>query len=57
MATKSFDEDMVLDTQEAVDNFIRAFDLAERRGPLDLSKTKGISSNPKMMENLMRDIS
>ena len=36
MATKSFDIDLVLDTDEAMRNFLDAIQTADRRGPLKL---------------------
>ena len=37
MATQSFYQDIVLKTQEEVDRLIKAFDEADRRGPIDTS--------------------
>ena len=36
MSTKSFDIDLVLDTDEAMQNFIDAIQEADRRGPLEI---------------------
>ena len=46
MATQSFYEDLVLRTPEAVRNLERAIELADKRGPLVLEGTKGISDDP-----------
>ena len=46
MATQSFNEDLVLRTPEAVRNLERAIELADKRGPLVLEGTKGISDDP-----------
>ena len=37
MATQSFYQDIVLRTKEEVDRLVRAFDEADRRGPIDTS--------------------
>jgi hypothetical protein len=36
MATESFDIDLVLDTEEALLNFLKAIEAADRRGPMVL---------------------
>jgi hypothetical protein len=36
VATRSFEIDMVLDTDEALQNFLNALESADRRGPLEL---------------------
>ena len=36
MSTRSFDIDLVLDTEEALLNFLKAIEDADRRGPLKL---------------------
>jgi hypothetical protein len=36
MAKESFDVDLVLDTDEALQNFIDAIEAADARGPLEL---------------------
>ena len=36
MSTKSFDIDLVLDTDEALQNFLDAVETADRRGPIEL---------------------
>lgn len=46
MATQSFYEDLVLRTPEAVRNLERAIELADKRGPLVLEVTRGISDDP-----------
>lgn len=48
MATQSFYEDLVLRTPEAVKNLEKAIELADKRGPLVLEGTKGISNNPEL---------
>jgi hypothetical protein len=35
VATISFDLDLILDTEEAVQNFLNALEAADRRGPLE----------------------
>jgi hypothetical protein len=35
-STKSFDIDLVLDTEESLQNFLEAMEMADRRGPLEL---------------------
>jgi len=49
MSTRSFDIDLVLDTEEALLNFLKAIEAADRRGPLklhdyteDLDRTKAL---------------
>ncbi len=37
MATISFDMELVIDSDEAAENFIRAIDAADARGPLEFS--------------------
>lgn len=37
MAKESFDIDLVLNTDEALQNFLDAIEVADRRGPLNLS--------------------
>ena len=46
MATQSFNEDLILRTLEAVRNLERAIELADKRGPLVLEGTRGISDDP-----------
>jgi len=36
MSTRSFDEDLILDTDEAILNFLKAIEAADRRGPMVL---------------------
>jgi len=36
MATESFDIDLVLDTDEALQNFLNALEAADRRGPMEI---------------------
>jgi len=36
MSAKSFDTDLVLDTDEALQNFLDAIEEANRRGPMEL---------------------
>ena len=45
MATQSFNEDLILRTLEAVRNLERAIELADKRGPLVLEGTRGISDD------------
>ena len=46
VATQSFNEDLILRTLEAVRNLERAIELADKRGPLVLEGTRGISDDP-----------
>ena len=53
LATQSFYEDLVLRTPEAVKNLEKAIELADKRGPLVLEGTKGISDDPEVARVLM----
>ena len=46
MATQSFYQDIVLRTKEEVDRLVRAFDEADRRGPIDTSNAVQPISDP-----------
>ena len=52
MATKSFYQDLVLDTPEAVANLERAIDEADKRGPIDVSEAKGVTNDPEIARRI-----
>lgn len=41
MATESFDMSLIIDTDEAAENFLKAIDEADARGPLKLDDISG----------------
>ena len=41
MAKESFDIDLILDTDESLQNFLEAIDAADRRGPIELPDFSG----------------
>ncbi len=53
MATKSFYEDLILDTEEAIANLEKALDEAERRGPIVFDGPITIEDDPEFLREFM----
>lgn len=46
MATQSFFQDTILTTKEEVDRLVEAFEIADRRGPIDTSGAHKVIRDP-----------
>lgn len=53
MATESFYEDLILDTEEAISNLEKALDEAERRGPMVIEGAVGVTNDPEFLRKFM----
>ena len=53
MATKSFYEDLIIDTPEAARNLERAVEQADERGPVEFPNAKGPSHDPDFIRRLV----
>ena len=54
MATQSFYEDLVLDTEEAVKNLEVAIEEADRRGPLNVEGAQGVDDDPEFIREIIK---
>ena len=52
MATKSFYEDMVIDTPEAAANLAKAIEDYEKNGPYIPGPVQGVNNDPELMREL-----
>lgn len=53
MATESFYEDLILDTEEAIANLEKALDEAEKRGPMIIEGAVGVTNDPEFLRKFM----